>query len=269
MITEFFSFLQYDFMLRAFAAGIAIAIIAPLIGSFIILRRYALLADTLAHVSLVGIAVGLALGQTSLWWALLFAVIAAMSMEFIRQRSHFYGESILALFLSGSLAIAVVLASATRSFNTDLLSFLFGNITTVTKGDFFLTSALSAVVLVVMLVFYREFFTSAVDAELAAASGTPARRFNALLVTLAAVTVVVAIRVVGALLIGALMVIPALTASYWARSFRTTLLLAAGISLLSVTGGLIASFHLGLASGGSIVVLALFLFVLAAFTRRT
>lgn len=262
------SFLQYGFMLRALAAGAAIAVVAPLIGSFLILRRYSLLADTLAHVSLVGVAVGMLAGRASLWWVLAFVVLAAIGIEYIQQRTKLFGESVLALFLSGSLAIAVILISAARGFNTGLLAVLFGNITTVAPEDLYIIIPTSAAILFIISLTYQPLLSSVIDTELALSSGIPAKRYNLLLVVLAAATITVAIRVVGALLIGALMVIPVLTAAFWFPSFRAVLYGSTAIALFAVISGLILSFYFGLASGGTIVVIALLLFASAALSRR-
>lgn len=257
---------QFDFMIRAFIVGAVIGVIAPVIGMFLIVRRYSLFADTLSHVSLLGVAVGLLTGAQPVIMAAVFAVLGAVGIERLESRTRIYGESALALFLSGSLAVATVLISLSHGFNVSLLNFLFGSIATVQTGDLYFICALGIVVVVTVYLLYKELFFVSYDGEAAKVSGLPVRTLGLVLMVLAAVTVALSIRIVGVLLIGALMVIPGLTAMQFRSSFRTTMLYAVGLSLLSVVLGLFLSFYVGLASGGSIVVIALVFFVLSLLT---
>lgn len=258
-----FDIFQYDFMIRAFQAGIAIGIVAPLIGMFLVVRRYSLMADTLAHVSLAGIAVGLLLAINPLISAMVFSVTAAMGIEGLRNSKRVFGESVLALFLSGSLAVAVVILSLAKGFNANLFSYLFGSISTVSSSDVWTTVVLAVVVFLNVLLLYKELFFVSFDDEIARASGLPVRLINMAIVMLAAVAVALSIRIVGVLLIGALMVIPVIAAMQYGRSFRTTLFLSVVFSLISVITGLFASYYLDLASGGAIVVVALLIFIIS------
>lgn len=257
---------QYDFMIRAFMAGVMIAVLAPFIGIFLVVRRYSLMADTLSHVSLLGIAAGILTGINPIVGALIASVIAAIGIDRLRGAKQIFGESVLALFLSGSLAIATVLLSIGGRYTANILSFLFGSITTVQTSDVMIISAASAMVILLLLFFYRQIFAVSFDEELAEASGIRARFFSTLLVILAAITVALSIRIVGVLLVGALMIIPVLSAIRFGRSFRQSIVLSIIFSLLSVLLGLFFSFYVGLPSGGTIVIVALgiFLFSLMA-----
>ncbi len=254
---------QYDFMIRAFLAGFIIAILAPFIGIFLVVRRYSLMADTLSHVSLVGIAVGILTGINPIIGALIASVIAAIGIDRLRGAKQLLGESVLALFLSGSLAIATVLLSLGGSYTANILSFLFGSITTVQAADVIIIASLSGVVLVLLLFFYRQLFAVSFDEELAEASGIASRVFSTLLVILAAMTVALSIRIVGVLLVGALMIIPVLSAIQFGRSFRQSIGLAILFSVFSVFVGLFLSFYVGLPSGGTIVLAALGIFLVS------
>jgi zinc transport system permease protein len=254
---------QFDFMIRAFVAGAVIAFIAPMIGIFLVVRRYSLMADTLAHVSLAGVAVGLLIKINPLVTGIIMPVVAAFCIEKLRSTRNISGESLLALFLSGSLAIAIVLLSIAKGFNANLFSFLFGSISTVTSEDLYLIVGLGILVIATILALYKELFAVSFDDELAKASGISASVFNLVLTVLAAITVSLAMRIVGVLLIGALMVIPVIAAIQFGRSFRQTLLLSITFSSLSVFLGLFLSFYLDLASGGTIVVIALVIFLLS------
>ncbi|HZD60667.1 MAG TPA: metal ABC transporter permease [Anaerolineae bacterium] len=258
---------QYDFMIRAFIVGIIVGVIAPIIGLFLIVRRYSLFADTLSHVSLLGIAIGLLANTQPVITAVVFAVLGAIGIDKVQERTKIFGESVLALFLSGSLAVATVLISISGGFNVNLLNFLFGSITTVEPTDLYFIMALGATVLITVFLLYKELFFISYDEEAARISGLPVDVLGTILIVLAAVTVSLSIRIVGVLLIGALMVVPGITAMQFRQSFKTTMIYAVGLSLLSVILGLFLSFYVGIASGGSIVVIALILFLLSIISR--
>jgi len=251
---------QYGFMLRAFAAGIIVAVISPLIGTFLVTRKYSLISDTLSHVSLAGVMLGLLIGINPIFTALGVALLAAWLIERIRGEKKVSGETVLSLFLSGGLAIAVILMGLGKGFGVDLFSYLFGSITTVRNEDLFIILILGTVVLVTILMMYKKLLYVCYDEEGARVAGLPVKSINFLLITLAAFTVVVAMRIVGVLLIGALMTIPAITAMQVAKSFKQSLVLSVFLSLAAVTGGLWLAFYFNLAAGGAIVILALTFF---------
>lgn len=255
-------------MVRALVAGVAIGIIAPLIGIFLVVRRYSLMADTLAHVSLAGVAIGLLTGINPYFTAIGSSVLAALGIERLRSSRKLYGESVLALFLTGSLAIATLLLSLARGFTVNLFSYLFGSITTVTHLDLAFVAGLAMLIGLTVFILYKELFFVSFDEELAQTNGLPVKVLNGLLIVLAALAVSLAIRIVGVLLIGALMVIPVITAIQYKHSFRATLWLSVLFSLLSVVSGLIISYYLDLASGGTIIVIALIIFVISLFTTK-
>jgi zinc transport system permease protein len=259
---------QYKFMIRAFLAGTVIAVIAPLIGAFLVVRRYSMLADTLAHVSLAGVAVGLLTKTHPVAAAVVLSVVSAFGIERLRESKRVFGESALALFLWGSLAAAVVIISLAGGFNVGLFGFLFGSIATVTPVDLYFVAGLGVLVVLLVLSFYKELFFVSFDEELARVSGINARAFNIVLIMLAAVTVSLSMRIVGVLLIGALMVVPVITAMQLSRGFRQTLIISVGISLTSVISGLFLSYYLDLASGGTIVLVALGFFILSLLFGR-
>lgn len=258
---------QYDFVVRAFVAGMIIGIVAPLIGMFLVVRRLALIADTLAHVSLVGVAGGILLNISPVVGALVAAILAAIGIEKLRGTQKIFGESILALFLSGSLALAAILFSLKKGSSVNIANFLFGSIMTVQSEEIWIIAALGILSIVLMTLFYKEFAAISFDEDLAKISGIRVKMFNILLILLAAITIALAMRIVGILLIGALMVIPIITAMQIGKSFRQTLILSIGASLLSVFLGIFLSFYLDISSGGTIVAIALILFVLSLFTN--
>jgi len=266
--TNMFELFQYSFAIRGLEAGIIIGLIAPLIGMFLVLRRYSLIADTLAHVSLAGIAIGFLLQINPIVTAIASTVLSSVVIERLRISRRVYGESALAIFLSGSLALAVVLISLAHGFNVGLLNYLFGSIVTVKQTDLYIIGGLGAVVAALLFLFYKELVYITFDEESAQVSGIPTRAINTLLIVLAALTVSLSIPIVGVLLISALMVIPVVTALQFRQSFGKTIVVAELVSLFSVIVGIAASFYFNLSTGGTIVLVSLVLFALSLGFRK-
>ncbi len=259
---------QYDFIIRGMEAGIIIAIIAPLIGIFLVLRRYSLIADTLSHVSLAGVAIGLLLKINPLITAIIAAVASSVVIERLRISKKIYGESALAIFLSGSLALAIILISLAHGFSVDLFNYLFGSIVTVKQTDVYIIAALGIIVIAVVIALYKELVFLTFDEEAAQVSGIPTRAINIILIMLAALTVSLAIPIVGVLLIAALIVIPVVTALQFRKSFIKTIFIAEVISILATIGGVFASYYLNLSSGGMIVLLTIAVFVVTLLIKK-
>lgn len=260
--------LQYDFILRGIVAGIIIAIMAPLIGIFLVLKRYSLIADTLAHVSLAGIALGLFLGINPMITALGTSVLASLAIEKIRNTKKVYGESALALFLSGSLAVAIIILSLAKGFNSNLFSYLFGSIVTVSKSDIWLILALAIIVIVTVLFFYKKLVYITFDEDSAKVSGISTKKINSILIIISALVIALAIPIVGALLISALVVIPVITALQLKVSFLKTLLWAEFFSIFSVIIGIITAFYLNISTGGTIVLVMLVVFFSVFYLKK-
>jgi zinc transport system permease protein len=263
-----FDLFQYSFIIRGFEAGIIIALIAPVIGIFLVLKRYSLIAETLSHVSLAGIAIGLLLKINPLITSIIAAIFSSFAIEKLRISKKVYGESALAIFLSGSLAFAIIIISLAKGFNVYLFNYLFGSIVTVTQSDILFIAVLGAIVLLTVMLFYKEFMYITFDEEAAKVSGIPVRLLNIVLIILAGLTVSLAIPIVGVLLISALIVIPVITALQYKRGFLETIIIAEIISVFSVVAGIILSFYLNISSGGTIVVISLMLFILTLFLKR-
>ena len=259
--------LSYDFIQRSLWAGLILAMTAPLIGSFLVARRYSLMADALAHVSLFGVGLGLLLGIHPLAAALVTALLTAWVIEGIRERQGGSADTLLAIFLWGGLAGAVVLVSLAHGFKVNLYNYLFGDIAGVQPEELWVITLLGSLVILVFWAFRKEFFALALDEELAKASGIRARVYNRVLILMAAITVALAARVMGVLLIGALMVIPFSAAANLNKSFFVTLLVSVGLSMSSVTLGIALSYRYDLAPGGTIVLCALGFFLLSLLFR--
>mgnify|MGYP000697296738 CR=1 FL=1 len=257
-----FELLQYGFVIRGLEAGLIVGFIAPLIGIFLVLRRYSLIADTLAHVSLAGVALGILFKVNPFFSALVVTIISSLGIERLRNTGRIYGESALALFLSGSLALATVLLSLGNGLNANILNYLFGSIVTVTQRDVETIATLAVIVVILLSLFYKELIYITFDEESARVSGIPVGRINTVLIVLAAITISLAIPVVGVLLIAALIVIPVVTALQLRQSFSRTIMYAEAISIFSVLIGIFISFYLNLSTGGTIVLIMLAIFLL-------
>jgi len=255
--------LQYGFMVRALIAGLLIALVVPFMGSFLVARRYSLIADSLAHISLAGIGAGLLLGFAPVAAAVPVTIAGGLLLEYLRQNKRISGETSLAILMSGGLAIAVVLANLAHGARTDFNAYLFGSITTTNTGDIVVLIGATILVLALLIFNYRAFLHIAFDEESAQIAGFKVSALNYMLAAMAALMVVLSLRIVGGLLISALLVIPVIAASRFSRSFLQTILFAIGIAIVAVVVGLVLAFYVGIAAGGAIVLCALFIFILA------
>jgi zinc transport system permease protein len=251
------------YMQLALLAGIVVGATAPLIGVFIVQKGMSLVGDGLGHVAVAGIGAALLFGTSPTWTAMAFAIVAALVIEWLRARGSATGDLALALVFYGGIAAGVVLASRSGT-NTNLQPYLFGSILTATANDVWTVLALGAVIIVVIAFIGRALLAVVLDEDAARVSGIPAGVLNTVLAVLTAVTVVAAMRIVGVLLVAALMVLPVATSRLLARSFRGTLFGAVAVGIASAVLGLVAARQWALAAGGAIVLVAALLFAVAA-----
>jgi zinc transport system permease protein len=251
------------YMQLALVAAIVVGATAPLIGVFLVQKGLSLMGDGIGHVAVAGIGASLLLETSPTWTALVVAVAAALVIEFLRTRGSTTGDLALALVFYGGIAAGVVLASRSAT-NTSLEPYLFGSILTATADDVWTVVALGAVIIVTIGITGRALLAVVLDEDSARVAGIPARTLNSMLAVLTAVTVVMAMRIVGVLLIAALMVLPVATSRLLARSFRTTLIGAVAVGVVSAVVGLFAARQWALAAGGAIVLVATALFALAS-----
>ena len=253
MIFEIF---QYGFMQRALISGIAVAIICSVIGLFLVLRRQSLYGDALSHVAFGGIAVGLFANISPIWMAFIVSILASLGITKLRQSAKISADSAVAVLLSSGLAIGVVLIGLAGGFSLDLYSFLFGSILLISSQDQYMILIITAIVLAIMYKIYRKLIYIAFDEEQANVSGIDVARFNYLFIVLASVTVITSLRLVGVLLISSLIVIPNITAIMFGKGFKKTALISIIIAILSVIGGIVTSYLINLAPGGTIVLIS-------------
>lgn len=266
--------LQYDFMRRALLAALLVGLTAPSVGVYLVQRRLALIGDGLGHVAVTGVAIGLVTATTPVLTALIAAVVGAVVVELVRAKGRTSGDVALAILFYGGIAGGVVIVSqAPPGTAVNLDAYLFGAITTTTSGDLWAFLGLSIGVLVVTVGLGRYLFAVSNDEEYAVASGLPVLRLNLLLAIVTSLTVVVSMRVVGLLLISALMVVPIATAQLVTRSFRSTVLVGTAVGVAASVLGVGSSFYADTPSGGTIVLIAIAMFAVtaagAALVERT
>lgn len=260
--------LSYDFMQRAFLSGTITALFISFIGVFIVLRRMSLVGDSLSHSALAGVAVGVLLGIYPFWTAVIFTVIAAVFIEIIRKFFKQYAEVALAVVMSGSMGLAGVLISLGKSFSANLMSYLFGSLVAISPVDVKLISILGIFILISIGFFHRELFSITFDEESARISGIPVDFINFYFTILTALAVALSIRIVGVLLVSALMVIPTAIGIISAKSFRQVCIISVLTSLVSVILGLILSFIWDIAPGGTIVLITVTILVFTLIVKK-
>ncbi len=258
------SIFDAEFMRLAFATGAVVGVLAPAVGFFLVQRGMSLIGDGVGHVAFAGVAAGYLLGISPVATALVASVAGAIAIEWLRSQHQAAGDQALALVFYTGIAAGVVLISAAGALNANLFAFLFGSILTVTRGDLLLVAILGAFGLALIGALYRPLVAVALDEEAARVSGVPVAVLNVLLAGLAGVTIAVSMRIVGILLIAALMVLPVIAASRIAWSLRSTIVLSTAIGLGSVFAGLTLAYYANLAPGGAIVLTAAAAFVLAS-----
>jgi zinc transport system permease protein len=259
--------LSQQFMQFAFAAGAIVGLLAPAVGFFLVQRRLSLIGDGIGHVAFAGVAAGYLLGISPVATALVASVAGAVAIEWLRTTRRVAGDQALAFIFYTGIAAGVVLISAAGALNANLFTFLFGSILTVTGGDLRLVAVLGVIGLVIVALLFRSLVAVALDEESARVSGVPVFALNIALAALAGITIAISMRIVGILLIAALMVLPVIAASRIAWSVASTMALSMMIGVVAVAIGLTLSYYFNLAPGGAIVLAAAGFFLLTSTVR--
>ncbi len=252
--------LSYSFMQRALISGVAIAILCSVVGLFLVLRRYSLFGDAVAHSSFGGIALGLMAGVYPLWTAYGVSLVSALIITKIKTKFNISGEASVAVLLSSGIAVGLVIIGISGGFTFDIFSFLFGSILLVSVNDTILILSLTGIILIIILLLYRQILYSTFNEEQAKVSGVPVEKINYLIVFMAGITVVTSIQLVGVLLISALFVIPNVTAIMYGKGFKNTALMSIGFSVFSVITGILISYVFDITPAGTIVLISIALF---------
>ncbi len=258
--------LSYGFIQRALIAGTLIAVLCSVLGVFLVLRRLSLIGDGLAHVTFGSVAVSLIMGINPVYVtvaAIPLVMLSSLGILKLTEKARIYGDAAIGIVSSLGIACGILLASVAGGFNVDLFSYLFGNILAVGDSDMIIAAVLFVVVMLAIAFFYRDLFAITFDEDLAKCSGIRTAAINTVLVLMTSLTVVLAMKVVGIMLISALLILPAVTALQIARSFKTTIIASCCFATISVTIGIFGSFVLNLPTGGFIVIVNFIFFILA------
>ncbi len=258
----------YDFMVRAFIAAALIGLISPCIGVTLVLKRLSAIGDATSHSALAGIAAGLMLGINPVLGAVIFSAAAVLAIEIIRKSFRHYSELAAVIVMSAGIGLTAVLSGFVGG-GTDLNSFMFGSIVAISDFEMIFTIALAAVVIAAVIILYRGLFYTAFDEEAAELAGVPVKTVNVIIMLLTAITVSAASRIVGALMVSSLLVIPVACAMITAKSYRGTMIWSAAFAEAFTIGGLFASFYLDVRPGGSIVLIGVaVLIILMIFSSK-
>lgn len=268
--------INYEFLQNAVFSGMIIGIIAPLLGVFIVVRRLSLIADALSHVTLAGIAGSLYLSQTfsalallnPIYLGIVASVGGSMLIERLRRLYKHYEELAIPIIMSGGLGISAIFISLASGFNTDLMSYLFGSVSAVSRQDFAVIAAIAIIVFIFLSIFFKELFVLSFDEEYAKASGLPAKWIHLLFMIVVALVIAASMRIVGILLVSSLMTLPVAAAMRLARGFKEAILYSIIFGELSVVIGLVSAFYLNLAPGGTIVVTSIVILLIVILAKK-
>ena len=252
--------LEFEFMQRALLAVALVGIVSAVVGAFVVVRGMAFVGDALAHASFAGVAAAFALGVSIYLGAVVAAVATALGIAFISQRGRLRFDTTIGVLFVGAFALGIVIVSRQENYTVDLFSFVFGNVLGVSWADLWLMAALGAVVVTLVAAFYKELLFIAYDPTVAAATGIPTRPLEYGLLSLVAVSTVVALQTVGIVLVIAMLVTPAATATLLVRRLHHVIFVGVGVALISSVVGLYVSYHAEVATGATIVLVATSLF---------
>lgn len=266
--------IQFDFLRHTFLTGLLIGIIAPLLGTFLVVRRLSLLADALSHVTLAGIAFGLFIEKqfflplNALYSGMGFSVVGAILIEKLRSVYTAYQEIGIPIILSSGVGLSVIFISLANGFNTDLFNYLFGSVSAVSRNDFFSILGISIFIIIVIIIFYKELLTLSFDEEHASVSGIHSKRIHFLFIVLTALVIAASIRIVGVLLVSALMTLPVASAMRIAASFKQLIFFSILFAEIAVITGLISGYYFSIPPGGTIVMVAVAILLFSLLFKR-
>jgi ABC-type Mn2+/Zn2+ transport system permease subunit len=259
----------YPFMTRALIAGIFIGLSCSLIGVFIVLRRMAFFSDAIAHTSLAGVAISLLLGANTIAIALLFSVTIALGIGYINKRTPLSIDTVIGIFFSGAMALAVIIISFISGYQPDLISYLFGNILAITGSDLILAVCIGTFTTGVILTLRKPYLFLTLDRDGARLAGMKTTILDYMFLALLALVVVASIRIVGVILVSALIIIPPATAKNVSRNFTQMIYLSMVFGVASVIGGLVLSYYINSPSGAVIVLFSLVIFIIAIIIKAS
>ena len=258
---------QYAFMRRAFIVGIILAVIIPCVGVVVVLKRLSMMGDALSHSSLAGVTLGLIMGINPVLGAMISCIIAAFGIELIRKKMPQHAELAIAIIMSTGIGLAGVLSGFVKN-TANFNSFLFGSIVAISDFELFLVIGIGMIVLVSFILLYRELFFMSFNEHGAKLAGVPVNMINRIFTLLIAVTVAIAARTVGSLIVSAMMVVPVACSLQWAKSYKQTVIFSALFGILFMISGLCLAYYVGLKPGGTIVLIGVICFILSLMIKK-
>ena len=256
---------SYPFMQRALIAGVLVSLCAALLGVTLVLKRYSMIGDGLSHVSFGALAIAVALGMTPLYFSIPVVIVAAFLLLRVADNPRWNSDAAIAAMSASSLAIGILVISRTTGMTTDVDNYMFGSVLAMSKSDVALSVALCAAVLVLYILFYHKIFAITFEENFSRATGLNVNRYNTLIAVLTALTIVLGMRMMGAMLISSLVIFPALTAMRLFKSFRAVVLCSGILSVLCFCVGLTCSYLVSTPVGATVVLVNLLVFLLSCF----
>lgn len=268
--------LNYEFLQNAFLSGLIIGVIAPMLGVFIVVRRMSLIADALSHVTLAGIAGSLYLSQTysalallnPIYLGIVTSVCGSILIERLRRLYKHYEELAIPIIMSAGIGLSAIFISLASGFNTDLMSYLFGSVSAVSRQDLWVVIAIAIVVIIFLFFFFKEMFVLSFDEEYANASGLPAKWIHFIFMIVVALVIAASMRIVGILLVSSLMTLPVAASMRIARGFKQTIIYSIIFGESAVIIGLVSAFYLNIAPGGTIVVTSILILLIVIIAKK-
>ena len=267
--------LRYEFLQNAFLTGLIIGVIAPLLGVFVVVRRQSLIADALSHVTLGGIAFSLLLekkylsfSMNPLYMGMAFSVVGSLIIERLRGVYKHYKELAIPIIMSAGMGLSVIFISLADGFNSDLMSYLFGSVSAVSRMDLWTIVAVAVIVLLTITFFYKELFLLSFDEDHAKASGLPVKVLHFIFIVLVALVIAASMRIVGILLVSSLMTLPVAASMRIAKGFKQMIGYSILFGEVAVIGGLVSAYYLDLAPGGTIVIISIIILMAAIWYKK-
>ena len=267
--------LRYEFLQNAFLTGLIIGVIAPLLGVFVVVRRQSLIADALSHVTLGGIAFSLLLekkylsfSMNPLYMGMAFSVVGSLIIERLRSVYKHYKELAIPIIMSAGMGLSVIFISLADGFNSDLMSYLFGSVSAVSRMDLWTIVAVAVIVLLTITFFYKELFLLSFDEDHAKASGLPVKVLHFIFIVLVALVIAASMRIVGILLVSSLMTLPVAASMRIAKGFKQMIGYSILFGEIAVIGGLVSAYYLDLAPGGTIVIISIVILMAAIWYKK-
>lgn len=259
---------SYPFARRALFVGLLLSLSAALLGVNLVLKRFSMLGDGLSHVSFGAAAVGLACGVAPLQFSIPIVVVSAFLLLRLKQNSKINGDAATAIVSSSALAIGITVATLTTGMNTDISNYMFGSILALGKGEVVVAAISGVIIILVYILFYQKIFTCTFDEDFAAVTGVKVKWYNSINAILTAVTVVIGMRIMGALLISSIITFPALSSMRICKHYKCTVIAAAVISVIAFLVGILLSFAFDIPAGAAVVIVNLLAFLILTLVGK-